>query len=141
MNPNERILVLLLRLGGAFMLMALGAVMMPFEWMNSIHAQTGLGELPDVPIVSYLNRSISALYALHGALLLFVAGDVRRYLPIVRFLAVAGALFGAVMIIIDCAVGMPLLWTVCEGPFILALNALVLWFSGRRHFPSTGAIG
>ena len=46
-----------------------------------IHRQVGLGELPQVPIVGYLTRSISALYALHGALLVFMAGDVRRYLP------------------------------------------------------------
>ena len=61
------------------MLTALGAVVMPFEWMNSIHRQVGLGELPHVPIVGYLTRSISGLYALHGALLLFLAGDVRRH--------------------------------------------------------------
>lgn len=91
MNRNERILVWLLRLGGAVMLTALGAVVMPFDWMNSIHRQVGLGELPHVPIVGYLTRSISALYALHGALLVFMAVDVRRYLPVVRFLAMAGA--------------------------------------------------
>ena len=74
MNRNERILVWLLRLGGAVMLTALGAVVMPFDWMNSIHRQVGLGELPHVPIVGYLTRSISALYTLHGALLVFMAG-------------------------------------------------------------------
>ena len=55
------------------MLTALGAVVMPFELMNVIHQQMGLGELPHVPIVGYLTRSISALYALHGALLVFMA--------------------------------------------------------------------
>ncbi len=43
------------------MLTALGAVVMPFDWMNVIHRQAGLGELPDVPIVGYLTRSISGL--------------------------------------------------------------------------------
>jgi len=71
------------------------AVVMPFDWMNAIHRQAELGDLPNVPIVGYLTRSISALYALHGALLVFLAGDVRRFLPVVRFLAVAGA--GAVV--------------------------------------------
>lgn len=56
MYRNEQILVWLLRLGGAVMLTALGAVVMPYEWMNSIRRQTGLGELPHVPIVGYLSR-------------------------------------------------------------------------------------
>lgn len=114
-----------------------GAVVMPYDWMNTIHGQAGLGDLPHVPIVGYLTRSISALYALLGALLMFLAGDVRRYLPVVRFLAVAGVVFGAMMLAIDCAVGMPLPWTIAEGPYVLAVSAVVLRFSGRRCFPST----
>ncbi|HEY5911350.1 MAG TPA: hypothetical protein VJA21_12175 [Verrucomicrobiae bacterium] len=137
MNRNERILVWLLRLGGAVMLTALGAVVLPFDWMNSIHGQVGLGELPHVPIVGYLTRSISALYALHGALLVFLAGDVRRYLPVVRFLALAGVVFGVMMLAIDCAVGMPLSWTVGEGPFVVAFGVVNLWLAGRVQ-PTAG---
>ena len=66
-------------------------------------------------LIAGLTRSISALYAFHGALLLFKAGDVRRYLPLVRFLAVAGAVFGAVMLGIDFSVGMPLPWGSPKG--------------------------
>jgi len=106
---------------------------MPYAWMNVIHQQAGLGELPHVPIVGYLTRSVSAFYALHGALLVFVAGDVRRHLHVVRFLAVAGAVFGAVMLGIDCAVGMPLPWTVAEGPSVLVLSAVILWLTGRQQ--------
>jgi hypothetical protein len=139
MNRYERILVWLLRLGGAVMLTALGAVVMPFDWMNVIHQRMELGELPHVPIVGYLTRSISALYALHGALLVFLAGDVRRCLPVVRFLAVAGAVFGALLLGLDCAMGMPLPWTVAEGPYVVALSAVILWLTGRKRFPSTAA--
>jgi hypothetical protein len=71
MNRNERILVWLLRISGVVMLAALGAVVMAYDWMNVIHQQQGLGELPHVPIVGYLTRSISALCALHGALLVW----------------------------------------------------------------------
>ena len=122
------------------MLAALGAVVMPFEWMNVIHQQTGLGELPHVPIIGYLTRSISALYALHGALLVFMAGDVRRYLPVVRFLAVAGAVFGAVMLGVDYTVGMPLPWTVAEGPYVAVFSVVILWLTGRQRFPSISAV-
>ena len=96
--------------------------------------------MPQIPIVGYLTRSISALYALHGALLVFMAGDVHRYLPVVRFLAVAGAVFGAVLLGIDCAVGMPQSWTIGEGPYVVALSAVVMWFSGSRRFPPTAPV-
>jgi len=135
MTRNERILVWLLRVTGVIMLTALGAVVMPFGWMNSIHQQLGLGALPNVPIVGYLTRSISALYALHGALLIFLAHDVRRYLPVVRFLAVTDAVFGAIMLGIDWAVGMPLFWTVPEGPSTVAVGLFILWLTARKRFP------
>jgi hypothetical protein len=70
-------------------------------------------------------------------LLVFLASDVRRYLPVVRFLGMAGAVFGAVMLAIDCGVGMPLPWTVCEGPLVAALSAVILWLTGRKGFPPT----
>jgi hypothetical protein len=140
MKAPERIWVWLLRLAGLVMLTALGAVVMPFQWMNVIHQQTGLGDLPNTPIVGYLTRSISLMYALLGALLLFLAGDVRRYLPVVRFLAVAGLVFGVLMLGIDCAVKMPLPWTAGEGPFVFVLSAATLWLSGRLHFPPTAAV-
>ena len=135
MTRNERILVWLLRVTGMIMLSALGAVVMPFSWMNSIHLQQSLGVLPDVPIVGYLTRSISALYALHGALLIFLAHDVPRYVSVVRFLAVTDAVFGAVMLGIDWAVGMPLFWTVPEGPSTIASGLLILWLTARKRFP------
>jgi hypothetical protein len=139
MNRYERILVWFLRVAGVVMLIALGAVVMPFEWMNVIHQQTGLGELPHVPIVGYLTRSISALYALHGALVILLASDVRRYLPVVRFIGVAGAVFGALILGIDLVVRMPLTWAAREGPCVVALSAVILWLTGRKRFPSTAA--
>jgi len=129
MTRNEKIVVWLLRVTGVVMLSALGAIVMPFSCMYSIHQQLGLGALPDAPIVGYLTRSISALYALHGALLIFVACDLRRYMPVVRFLAVIDAVFGAMMIGIDWAVGMPLFWTLPEGPSTVAFGLLILWLT------------
>jgi len=131
MNRTETILVWVLRLGGVVMLVALGAIVMPFEWMNAIHRQSGLGELPHVPIVGYLTRSESALYAVQGALLIFLARDVRRFLPVVWFLAVTGLAFGPIMLGVDYAVGMPLPWTVGEGPFVIALSVVILWLARR----------
>jgi hypothetical protein len=135
MNRSERILAWVLRIGGAVMLTALGAVVMPFDWMNSIHQQLGLGELPRVPIVGYLTRSISALYALFGALLIFLARDVRRYRSVVRFLAVANIVFGALMLGIDRSVGMPIGWTAQEGPSVIVFGVIFLWLTRQKPSP------
>jgi len=131
MGWAEKTLVGVLRLTGGLLLVAVGAVFMPFGWMAAIHRWLGLGELPNTPMVGYLTRSLSALYAVHGALVLYLSFDVRRYLPVVRCLAVLGIAFGVGMIGLDCAVGLPPAWVVGEGPFIIALGTALLWLAAR----------
>jgi hypothetical protein len=43
--------------------------------------------MPTGPVVEYLARSLSAFYALMGALCLVLTTDLERYRPLVRFLA------------------------------------------------------
>lgn len=131
MKAPHRILIWLLRLLGAVTLTALGAVFMPYDWMNLIHQSLGMGELPQLPIVGYLTRSVSALYALHGALLIFVSLDVHRYLPLLRFLGWAGVAMGLVLLAVDRAVGMPAPWANQEGPGVIALSILILFLVRR----------
>jgi hypothetical protein len=127
----ERALALLLRFSGVLLLTALGAVVMPHAWMAAIHRGLGMGDLPDVPIIGYLTRSASALYAAHGALVFYVSLDVRRYLRLVQVLAAISLVFGAVLLVVDVAVGMPLGWTIGEGPFVMALGAVLLVLARR----------
>lgn len=136
MKAPERILVWLLRVSGAVTLMALVAVLMPYDWMNLIHQRLGMGELPHIPIVGYLTRSVSALYALHGALLIFVSLDIHRYLSIVRFLGWAGVALGAVLFGVDRAVGMPVQWTDREGPFVVVISVVILLLAWRVKTPA-----
>jgi hypothetical protein len=68
---------------------------------------------------------------MHGALLLFVSTDVRRHLPVIKFLAYAGLVFGLAMIPVDLHARLPLLWVVCEGPYIIVLSGLVLLLSSK----------
>jgi hypothetical protein len=111
------------------LLVAVIPAVMPFEWMKEIHRRLGMGELPEGPIVGYLTRSLSAMYAMHGALLFFVSLDVRRYRPVVQCVAVLCLAFGAGMLVLDQAVGMPRFWLLGEGPFVMALGAAILWLS------------
>ena len=79
MNRSEKVLVVLLRVGGVLVLTAVIPALMPFGWMKDIHRLLGMGELPEGPIMGYLTRSLSAMYAFHGALIFFISLDVRRY--------------------------------------------------------------
>lgn len=139
-NLAERVLVIMLRLSGIILLSALVPAVMPHSWMDGIHRQMDLGQLPDMPIVGYLTRSLSAMYAMHGAIVFFVSLDVRRYLPLIKFLFVLAFLFGLGMVVLDRAVDMPTAWACGEGPSIIILSAIALWLTSRvpRTYPDLG---
>ncbi|MGA2060817.1 MAG: hypothetical protein ABSG67_10080 [Thermoguttaceae bacterium] len=121
----EKILAILLRITAGVLLLALAPVFFPQAWMAAINRAVGLGELPDTAIVGYLTRSLSAMYAFHGALMLYVSLDVRRYRPLIICLAALGMVFGAFMLSLDIRLGMPVAWTICEGPVIIVLCAAI----------------
>jgi hypothetical protein len=129
LNRHETLLVFLLRFDAVLVLLALGPAVMPFAWMQAIHESLGLGQLPAAPLMGYLTRSLSLMYATHGALELFLSRDIRRYLPLVRFVAMLGVLFGLSMTALDIAVGMPLFWIMSEGPVIFLLFSVMLWLT------------
>jgi hypothetical protein len=131
MNRFEKALAILLRASAVLLLVALIPAVMPFAWMDKIHHNLGLGSLPDMPIMGYLTRSVSALYALHGGLILFLSMDVRRFLPVIECLAVLGIVFGIGMLVLDWAVGLPPAWILGEGPFVAALAGVLLWLTRR----------
>jgi hypothetical protein len=125
MTRADKVLVILLRIFGVSALFALFAVVMPVSWMAATHRWLGLGEMPTGPIVEYLARSLSAFYALVGALCLVMASDLDRYRPLVRFFGVCLAQLGIIFTGIDLAAGMPWWWTALEGPGAVPIGALV----------------
>ncbi|MBN1515500.1 hypothetical protein JXA32_02915 [Candidatus Sumerlaeota bacterium] len=129
LERQEKMLAILLRCIAAMLLLAVFPVFFPYAWMDAIHRAMGMGALPGEPIVGYLSRSLSAFYAMHGALYWFLSNDVRRYRAAIRFLAILGLIFGVWIAAMDWAEGMPLMWTCCEGPIVLALSALVFVYS------------
>jgi hypothetical protein len=100
-------------------------MLMPVEWMASTHRWLGLGEFPRAPVVQYLARSISALYGFHGVLLLIVSTDTRKYRTLVWYAAAMNMIFGAMIVAIDLHAGMPLFWTLGEGPPIIAFGLVI----------------
>lgn len=124
-------LVLILRVVGVLGCTAVFAIFMPTSWMAATHKWLGLGDFPDAPISQYLTRSISALYAIFGGLAIAVSMDVKRYAPIISFLAYATMVFGAVITGIDAMAGLPLYWTIFEGPPTFILGVVILCLVGR----------
>ena len=111
--------------------LALVAVLMPRDVMASISGHLGFAPFSSGPLPEYLARSTSLLYALHGALLLYVANDVARYRGLIRWLGLLAMAHGGIMLLIDIRIGMPAWWCVLEGP-TFALVGLVLWLLAKR---------
>ena len=128
---SEGTLKLALRIIGSSSLLALIFVAVPYSWMDSIHADLGMGKMPDAPVVGYLARSTSAFYALLGGLLWVVSFDLQRHRRVLIYLGAASAFFGAVLLAVDLLEGMPRFWTVWEGPFVMAFGLVILTLSWR----------
>lgn len=133
---SVRVVTWSLRLFGLVDLLALIAVFMPEEWLDTGHGLCGLGEFPEGPLTVYLARSTSLLWAYHGALLLFLAGDVGQHRRVIEFVARATVVAGVLLVGIDVTSGIPWWWTLLEGPlFALSGIWLLYWLS---HFVDPG---
>lgn len=119
-------LQLLLRIFGTSSLFATVFVAAPESWMRDIHAALGLGTLPEEPIVGYLARSTSALYALLGGLFWTLSFDPVKYRPVLRYLGSAIVLFGISLFVFDWAEGLPPFWVFWEGPVVIMFGLLML---------------
>jgi len=141
MSYDKKLLIVILRTLAGASLFALIPVCMPFAWMDAIHRALGLGPLPDVPITRYLTRSLSAFYAMQGALLLYLSFDLKRNLHVIRLFALLGVLFGFALLIIDLAADLPLLWIIGEGPFVMVFCMVILLLIQRIRINSPAMTG
>ena len=123
---QERILCILLRWVGGVSLLALVPVFMPHAWMDEIHRSLGMGELPEIPIVGYLTRSLSLFYALMGGLLVLCSFNLVKYKAVLWYLGASFIFFGLAMLGIDYGVGMPDYWKQLEGPYVTIFGILIL---------------
>jgi hypothetical protein len=126
-------LVFLLRIIGTTSGLAILAVVLPYESMNTIHLWLGMGELPQAPIVGYLARTLSAFYALYGSLLWFLSFDTVRYRSVIRYVGYVTSGFGLILIGIDWVEGMPRYWKLAEGPIAIVYGILLLLSSKQAE--------
>ncbi len=128
-------LIWFFRLTAVMLLAAAIAIFLPRAWMNIVSEWLGLGELPTAPLMAYLTRSVSALYAAIGASFWFMSRDVRRYLPLLRFLIPVTLVFDVTIITLDVLIPMPTAWIVGESLAILAWTAALWWLVRRCESP------
>jgi hypothetical protein len=122
-----------LRCLGCLDLLALLAVAFPTPVIADMHEKLAGGPFPTEPIGMYLVRTCSALYALHGAIVVYLSFDVERYWKLIRFMALAALVHGAVIVMIDISVDLPLWWQALEGPCFAATGASVLALQRRAE--------
>jgi len=118
---------------GCGLMVAAFAVFLPVGVMASCHQWLGLGEFPDSPITIYLARSTSLLYAVHGALMVFVSLDLKRYWPLVPVFGWLHVVIGLVMLGIDLTSPMPMYWIVGEGIPIAIAGMVIVEFWKRAN--------
>jgi hypothetical protein len=94
--------------------------------MAEMHQRLGLGTFARDRLTEYLTRSASACYAMHGAVLLVLASDVRRYRRFIDWMYTIHLLFALTVLGIDLYAGMPRWWTAAEVGTISAVAVTVL---------------
>ncbi|WP_146454538.1 hypothetical protein [Rubripirellula tenax] len=133
MKKDRVRLIWMLRLVGIAALFAFGAAIMPEKWMVETAEFLGFEPFPDSPLTFYLARNLSLLYGFVGVLLMVVANDVDRYLPLIRILAYCTIAFGISQAVVDTMSGLPRWWIVGES-LSTTMGGLVMgWFAGRNR--------
>ena len=124
MTKPDKVLVVLMRIMGGSMMLAIIAVFMPDNWLKLAVGEVD-SNVPVGPLVEYMARGWSAFYFMLGGLIWLFSTDLTRYLPAIRwvswcyalmngsFLAVLGWLYATMendwtwffgMIVFDVAV-------------------------------------
>jgi hypothetical protein len=118
----------LLRILGGICVLAVVPLFMPRSWLEAGHQSLGLGQFPAAPIAEYLARSVSALCVFYGGLLLVLAQDVRRFLSIIKYQAIAIMALSAIGIFAGVRAGVPASLVIADalGCWILLLPILIL---------------
>ena len=114
-------------------MLALIPLLMPRSWLNAGHQFLGLGEFPTAPIAEYLARSVSGLCAFYGGLLLLLARDVRRFVSIIRYQAVAMMTLSAIGIFAGVRAGVPALLVIADALGCWAFLIPILILAARLN--------
>jgi hypothetical protein len=116
---------------GALAALAVVPMLMPTDWMDATNDWLGLGPFPRSPLTEYLTRSLSALYALFGALTIYIGFHVHRYRDLIVLMGWLTILLGVFLTVLDFKIGLPAMWTWSEGPPTVVLGWAFIWLAQR----------
>jgi len=94
----DKALVIVMRVMGGSMMMAIIAVFMPDAWLKAAVTKVD-SETPVGPLIEYTARGWSAFYFMLGGLIWLFSTDLTRYLPAIRWTAWCYALINGAFII------------------------------------------
>ena len=132
-------LVLVLRATAVLLILAFVGAALPESWMKAVYESGDLGPWPGGALLMYLARALSMLYGFIGLLTLYLSFDVRRYLPLIRFMAIISFPFAPVMFVVIWAAGLPTVWAVSEPTGIVLISAL--WYVAARSASVENVVG
>lgn len=132
-SANEKALSTLLFIQAGILACALPAVVTPTDWMDAVHKALGMGPLPRAPLVEYLTRSLSLLYAAWAPFFVLMALETKRYLPMVRLMGWLLLTGPAVLLPLDLWAGLPVSWVMSEVLSLLVQGAATLWLESRAR--------
>lgn len=107
------------------------AVFMPHSWMDLCSRLMGVDSLPTGSLPNYLARLSSAMYVVHGTMLIITAWNLPLVLPIVIPFARLTIVLGGIMLWIDIAERMPIVWTLFETIALVVSGGLTEYFARR----------
>lgn len=125
---------LVLLASGVSMLLAVTGVVMPAGWIDTGHRWVTGKPFPAMPVPFYLARMLSAFYMVTGGLMVLLSFDVRRYAPVIAYMAWAFIALSAIVMAVAVSVDLPLIWAAGDaftaGPF--GVIVLLLQWKIRR---------
>jgi hypothetical protein len=107
------------------------AVFMPHSWMDLCSRLMGVDSLPTGSLPNYLARLSSAMYVVHGTMLIITAWNLPLVLPIVIPFARLTIVLGGIMLWIDIAERMPIVWTLFETIALVVSGGLTEYLARR----------
>src|SRR6185295_2144901 len=124
---EEQLQKWILRIAGAFEILAFISVVMPRSWMEAGHAWLGMGVMPDGPLLMFMIRQASYTYGMHGVSLWLLSMDLQRFRPLLILNGISFLVAAVVFAWIDYSAGMPWFWTVSDALGCGFFGAALLW--------------
>ena len=106
--------------------------------LDAAHARLGMGPAPQGAMFEYLARAVSAAAAIHGGLCFVLSADVRRYGPVITYIACAELAFACVLVWVGVRAGLPQTWVAVEAAGVVLASGVTLGLraAARRGKPA-----